>query len=166
MSDALREAAVYAPIDRAVLLTYELTHSAFASRALVVADYQDLVAKDENGVTVTYKALAGIRPQGFEESDQASSPTIKLTLDGVSAVIIADLDAALQSLEPVGLVERIYASDDLTTPAILPLAKVILKSASITETKVTVEAGFGDSANQPFPRKNYTRDEYPSLATQ
>ena len=166
MSEALREAATYAPTGRTVLLTYEITHSTLTERALVVAEHTDWSALDEGGSAVTFKALAGLRSQGFDESDDAATPAIKLFMDGVSTVLIDKLDLALTSLEPVGLIERVYVSDDPSGPAILPPARVIVRDGSVTERRVTLDCGFGDPANQPFPRKNYTRSEYPSLATQ
>ena len=166
LSYALREAAVHAPAARVVLPTYEFTHSTFTSRALVVCNHEDITALDENGVSCTFLAFAGLRAQGFDESDQAVNAVLKLLLDGVSTSVISKLDLAVQSLEPIGLVERIYVSDDLTSPAILPVAKVNLRNAKVTETRVEVECGFGDPNNQPFPRQNYTRPLYPSLAAQ
>lgn len=166
MSEALREAATYAPIDRAVLMTYEFVHPTFTDRVVVVSDYADLVAKDEDGISVTYKALAGLRSEGFEESDQASTPLLKLLIDGVSSILITEMDRALVTLDPIEVIERVYVSDDLTTPALLPPARAIVRSGSVTETRITLEVGFGDPANQPFPRKVYTRKEYPGLAAQ
>lgn len=166
MSEALREAATYAPIDRAVLMTYEFVHPTFTERVVIVSDYADLEAKDEDGVDVVYKALAGLRSEGFEESDQASTPLLKLLIDGVSSILITEMDRALVTLDPIEVIERVYVSDDLTTPALLPPARAIVRSGSVTETRITLEVGFGDPANQPFPRKVYTRKEYPGLAAQ
>lgn len=164
LSEALREAATYAPIDRVVLLTYEFIHPALTERALVVCNHEDWTAKDEDGVTVTFTALAGLRSEGFEESDQASTPLIRLEMDGVSQVLASRLDLALESLTPIEVAERIYVSDDNTGPALLPPARAIVRAGSLTETRVSLEVGFGDPANQPFPRKNFTRAEYPGLA--
>jgi hypothetical protein len=166
LSDALKEAATHAPADRVMLATYEFIHSSFTDRALVVVNHEDLVAKDENGVEVTYVAIAGLRSEGLEQSDKASSPSIKLALDGVSQAIIEKLDAALEGLQPVTLVERVYASDDLEGPAVLPPTRVIIRTGSVSETTVAIEAGFGDPANLPFPRETYTRLKYPGLAPQ
>jgi hypothetical protein len=166
MSEALREAATYAPVDRVVMATYEFVHSSFSTRALVVAEHSDLLAKDEDGIDCTFKALAGLRSEGFEESDQAATPTLRLQMDGVSSILIDKLDQALLSLEPVWVIERVYVSDDLTTPALLPPARAIVRSGTVTETRVSLEVGFGDPANQPFPRKVYTRAQYPGLAVQ
>ena len=76
MSTALREAASYASTSRVLLVTYEFTHSSFVSRALIVIAHDDIYAADENGVYVTYTAIAGLKSQGFDESDQASTPLI------------------------------------------------------------------------------------------
>lgn len=164
MSTALREAASYASIQKAVVVTYEFTHSSFSSRALIAVSHDDLVAADETGVFGTYVAIAGLKSQGFDESDEAATPIVKLEISGVSTALIDKLDLAIQSIEPVGVVERIYLSDDLAGPAILPVTKAYIRSGSVTETTVSLEIGFGDPANQPFPRKTYTRTDYPGLA--
>lgn len=164
-SEALREAAAYAPQDRVVLRTYEFTHSSFATRALVVIDYTNLTAKTETGETVEYLAVGGLRSEAPEESETAATPVFRLSIDGVSREIAEKLDLALAGLEPVWLIERIYVSDDLETPAVLPPAKAIIRTGKVTETRVAIEAGFGDPANQPFPRKLYTRTEHPGLVT-
>lgn len=164
LSDALKEAATYAPIDRVVLATYEFVHPSFMQRALIVNDYQNLTAVTEVGDTVTYIGVAALRVQGFDESDQASTPTLKLSIDGVSLDLVDKLDAAVESMVPVQVIERIYVSDQLTGPAILPPAKVYIRDGTFTETRIEIECGLGDSANLPFPRKNYTREEHPSLS--
>jgi hypothetical protein len=164
MSVALREAATYAPVDRTVLLTYEFVHPTFTSRALIVADHENLTAFTENGDEVEFIAVAGLRSEGFPESDEEATPLIRLAIDGVSNMVIDKLDMALSGLEPVEVIERVYVSDDLTTPALLPPARAIVRTGTVTETRVTVEVGFGDPANQPYPRKVYTRKEYPGLS--
>lgn len=166
LSDALKEAATHAPAGRVMLATYEFEHPSFTSRALVVVNHEDLVAKDENGVEVTYLAIAGLRSEGLEESDKASSPLLKLSLDGVSQAIVDKLDLALPGFDKITLIERVYASDELEGPAILPPTKAYIRTGSVSETTVTIEAGFGDPANQPFPRETYTRLKYPGLAPQ
>lgn len=163
LSDALKEAATYAPAERVVLATYEFTHSTFTSRALIVVAHEALTAITEDNDEVTFQPVAGLRHKGFEESDQASTPTLSLYIDGLSLDLVDKLDLALGTLEPVGLIERIYVSDDLTSPALLPPAKAYIRTGNVTETRVSLEAGFGDPANQPFPRKTYTRKEYPGL---
>lgn len=164
LSDALKEAAVHAPAERVVLATYEFVHSSMLTRALVVASFDNITATTEEGHTVEFIALAALQPEGFEESAEGAMPLKKLRLDGVSSEILTRLDAALLSLEPVEVIERLYVSDDLTGPAILPPARALLRSGSVNETSVTIDIGFGDPANQPFPRKVYTRTEYPGLA--
>jgi hypothetical protein len=161
---ALREAATYAPVDRVILLTYEFVHPSFTTRALVVADLQNLTAFTEEGDEVEYIAVAGLRSEGFPESDEEATPLIRLAIDGVSNYIVSGLDAALAGITPIEVIERVYVSDDLSTPAILPPARAFVRTASVTETRVTIEVGFGDPANQPYPRKIYTRAEYPGLA--
>ena len=164
-SEALREAAAYAPQDRVVLRTYEFTHSSFATRALVVIDYTNLTAKTETGETVEYLAVGGLRSEAPEESETAATPVFRLSIDGVSREIAEKLDLALAGRGAVWVGEGGYGSGGLEKPGGVPPAQATVRAGEVTETRVAIEAGFGDPANQPFPRKLYTRTEHPGLVT-
>ncbi len=163
-SDALVEAATHAPIGKVVILTYEFTHSSFTTRALVAISHTDVAATTEDDDDVTFVAIGGLRSDGPEESAKGGVVQ-RMSLDGVSQEIVDRLDAALLSLEPVGIIERVYMSDDLTGPALLPPAKGVVRTGKVTERTVEIEIGIGDPSNQPFPRKNYVREQYPGLST-
>lgn len=163
LSDALREAATHAPAEATVIYTYEFVAPTITPRALVVVGYDNLQAYDENNVLVTYIGIAGLRAEGPEESDSAATPLLRLRLDGVSQEIVERLNQALVSLTPIEIVERIYISGDLLGPAVIPPLRAYIREGDIDESTVTIEAGFGDPANQPFPKKLYTREQHPGL---
>lgn len=163
LSDALREAAMHAPATGVVYYTYEFVHSSFTSRALIVVDHNNLEAYDENGVLCTFIALAGLKSEGPEESDNMASAAIRLRLDGVSSELLDDMNLALTSLDPTYVIERIYIAGDLSGPAVIPPVRATIRSGEVSETTIELEAGFGDPSNQPFPRKLYTRKEHPGL---
>ncbi len=174
ISAALAEAAAYAPVTRAMLETLSLSHSTFTDLAgapddvRIVNDHADLVATLEDaaplhaGEAVTFSALA-VGTQWPEESDEGT-PSFAITIDGVSGLVVQQLDRALSTLEPVLLTVRIYASDDTTGPANDPPLVLELAECTVTETRVTARAIYSDPVNRGFPGKDYVRDEHPGLS--
>lgn len=170
LSDALMEAAVAAPIARAMLTTMELYQPVAtpAGPIYVVNDFVDLTAFKEAaatrdaGLEVTYMAcgLSIVRP---EESDQAAAPKLAITAANVSGLFSDALRTARGSLVPWEIVERPYASDDLGGPAILPPLTLYLEAAEVNTNAVLLTASFGDSANVAVPRITFKRTEYPGL---
>lgn len=169
ISDAYAEAAAYAPTHRAMLETISLSHASFDATVRIVNDHADLQARLESsdedvlGTLVTYTALP-ISTQWPEESDNGQAPAFRITVDGVSGILAQQLDKALSTLDPVYMTVRLYASDDLDAPANDPPLRLVLTSCSLSDTRVTATATYGDPANRGFPGKDYTRAEYPGLA--
>lgn len=174
-SEAYAEAIIHAPADRVMIETLEMRHSGFrddsgAPYAIrVVSGHEDVTATLEAtapidpGETVVFEALP-YRVSGPDETDTDEAPTITLAIDGVSALVVPQLDAAVQTLEPVMLTVRYYVSTDLSTPAILPPLTMTLFDVEVGETQITARGGIYDPANKLFPRKTYTLAEYPGLA--
>ena len=59
--------------------------------------------------------------------------------------------------------ERIYASDDLSGPAVTPVLTMTLRDVVVTDTRVTAKAVFYDPSNRGFPKQEYTTAQYPGL---
>lgn len=174
-SVAYAEAIAVAPVTRVILETLELRHSAFKDDdgspfgVRIVNDHQDLVATLEAtapmnpSTAVTFKACP-VQVQGPDETDSAEAPYIQLSIDGVSRILVEQLDYAIATLEPVLLTVRVFASDDTSGPAILPVTTMTLRDVRVSETRVTAKATFHDPTNRGFPRAEYTSDLYPGLA--
>ena len=168
-SEAYAEAAAIAPITRAMLFAYELWHPSLAAPIYFVDDRADLEATieataDRNaGTTQTFISvpLSIERP---EESDTASTPEVSLSREGISGLLKDAFDAARGSLVPWILIERLYASDDTTGPAKLPVLTYMISSADISGTAASIRASFADPANVSIPRLTFRRAEYPGLA--
>jgi hypothetical protein len=161
-STAMAEAVAHAPTGRAMLDTLTFSHSALGSPLRYVADYADLSANLEDG------SLSIFSRSGFSvklpEIGESASPTITATINGVSSAAGDMVGIASQGTEPVIMEHRLYASDDLSGPAVLPVLKMELISVpSITSTSLTLTAQFGDSGNRAFPRVTYNRTQYPGL---
>ncbi len=162
LSEAYAEAAASAPADRIMHYTYELNHPLFDEPVRIVNDFVPLTATLETSETVEFIACP-VDVVGPDESDSGKSPTINVRIDGVSSIVVAQLDKALGSTDKITITERQYVSDDLTAPAILPPLTLTLVSVEVGETTVTAEAGFSDPVNRGFPAKEYTAREYPGI---
>lgn len=163
LSEAYAEAAAMAPVQRVMLATYALLHPAWEEPIYVVNDFQDFEARLETGQMVTFVGCpVDVVPP--EESELGKAPTISVRIDGVSGHIKRQLDLAVGTLDRITLVERIYASDDPSAPAVMPPLVLTLRSVLVGETVVTAEAGFSDPINRGFPARDYLAREYPGLA--
>lgn len=162
LSEAYAEAATSAPINRVILETYELIHPSFTERILIVNDFNDLTATLEDGSTHEFTPcpVTVVPP---EENDEGKTPTIHVQIDGVSSLIAERLEEASKQLARIEIVERVYVSDDLSGPAILPPLRLTLKTVSVNYTQVTAEASFSDPINRGFPKYDYLIREYPGL---
>jgi len=172
-SKAYAEAMAIAPVSRVMLATYELRHPSFVDNGAayairIVNDYQDLTATLEStapvnpSIAVLFKALP-VEVSGPDENDGGQTPAISFAVDGVSQLLVQQLDYALATLVPVTITERIYASDDLTAPAVTPVLTMTLRDVQVTDTRVTAKAVFYDPSNRGFPRQEYTSAQYPGL---
>ena len=162
LAQAYAEAAASAPLERAIIYTYELSHPAFTERICIVNAFENITAGLENGEEVEFIACpVQIIPPA--ENDSAESPTIDVAIDGVSAIVAGQFDIAAQAHERIQITERIYVSDDLSAPAVLPPLCLTLKNVSINATRVTASAAFTDPVNRGFPKHDYVSREYPGL---
>jgi Domain of unknown function (DUF1833) len=168
LTEALQEAAAIAPIGRAMLLCYELWHPSLAEPIRFVDDNAPLMATLEadaprDASTEVEFIACPVSLQRPEESDSAASPTVSLARPDVSGILKGALDAARGTVEPWSLIERIYASDDTSTPAKLPPMSFELTTAEISGAAAKITAMFDDDANSAIPRISFRRNEYPGL---
>lgn len=168
ISEGLAEAAAVAPVARAMLSTYELWHPTLAEPVRIVNDHAHLLATIEAGAPrnageqVWFLAcpVTATRP---EESDTAASPEVTLSVANVSGALSDALKAARGSLVPWSIIERVYASDDTSGPAVLPPLTLALTAATLTAAGASVTASFSDSVNSAVPRASFTSTQYPGL---
>lgn len=168
LTEALQEAAAIAPVSRAMLYAYELWHVSLAEPIRFVNDTADLVATLEAdaprdaGAEVEFIAcpLEFKRP---EESESSATPTVELSRPDVAGLLKIALDGARGSLQPWTLIERLYASDDLSGPALLPPLSFELVQVDLSASAAGIRAQYDDDANVAVPRITFKRDEYPGL---
>jgi len=163
LSAALAEAAAYATTDRVILDTLTFEHPLLASPLRWVNDYANLTATLETGAQATFERCAfSIK---LPEQGDNVSPSLTVALNGVSSQAADLLEAASRTTTPVLVTHRVYASDDTTAPAVLPVQTLeLIEVPRITDVGVSITAAFGDAGNRAFPRKNYNRTEHPGLA--
>jgi len=75
------------------------------------------------------------------------------------SVIPAVRDASWQ------LIERVYASDDTSGPAQLPVLKLTLTKVSRNDTVAVFTAAYRDSVNFSVPAITFTPENYSGLNT-
>lgn len=168
-SEALAEAAAIAPISRVVLSTFELWHPTLDEPVRIVNDYVPLMATLEAdaprnaGEEVEFLAcpVSAARP---EESDAAATPEVVITVANVSGIWSSALRRARGSAELWIIIERLYASDDTSGPAVLPPTSLTVTKTSISGTMVSLTASFGDAVNFSVPRATFTSRAYPGLS--
>lgn len=174
-SEAYAEAIAVAPATRAMLDTLEMRHSEFRDEngnpyaIRIVNDHEDLTATLEAdapmdaGEEVLFLALP-IEVSGPDETDSSETPSISIAVDGVSQHVVKQLDLAVQTLEPVLITFRVYASDDTSGPAMLPAITMTLRDVEVGEMRITARASFFDPTNRAFPRQDYVAASYPGLS--
>lgn len=159
MSVAMAEAAVVARVDYAMLNTFEFRHP-LVDTIRLVCDHQDLLATleanapEDAGQEVTFTSFQ-IQKTKPEESDTADSPSMTLTASGVSGLLASAFRTTRGSLVPWEITERVYASNDTSGPAILPVNTLLIDSSQITATVASIVASFGDPANVAVPKLTF-----------
>lgn len=168
LAQALQEAAAVAPIYRQMLYCYELWHPTLASPVYFVNDNADLSAFTEPTAARNPAAeveflscpMSVSRP---EESDQPESPKISMSRPDLAGMMRPLLAVARGSLDPWILIERVYASDDLSGPALLPPLEVELTSVDMVGSALQLEAQFDDDGALAVPAITFRRADYPGL---
>jgi hypothetical protein len=168
LSEALAQSATYAPVTYAVLSAFELYHPTLSAPVRFVRNHESITAQLEatapiNPSTYVTFLAASVEPTPPEESDVAATPEVSLTISNVSGLVSEALKVARDSLEPWTLIERLYASNDLTGPARLPTMKLELDRVRVADTHVVLRASFGDPVNIAIPKLTFKVTEYPGL---
>jgi Domain of unknown function (DUF1833) len=174
LSEALAESYTVAPVDDPVLLTLEFHHPDFEDEEgrhtafRIVNDWADLRARLEPGAPldggqlVTFKAcpFRYVKP---EQTDTGAPAAISLEVENVSREVSMLLDLAVDSMQPVLMIERVYLPSDTSGPHEMPPTRMYLSAPQVSAGSVVTTASFGTLTNRKFPGKRYTREVYPGL---
>lgn len=167
-SVAFAESAAIARLNYYMTECYELWHPTLTEPFRFVNDVKPVTATLEAtaprnpGEAVEFIAvpMSVTRP---EESDTAANPTVTMNRPDVSGVLKDALDAARGTLGLWEIIERVYASNDLAAPHILPPRKYEVKSFTLSLANAGLQANYGDHANEAIPRLTFKREFYPGL---
>jgi len=170
LSAALKEAYAAAPVDRIVHHTLELYHPAFSDPVRVVRDWAPLEARLEDGAPRNAGEVVSFAGYAFDlvPPDQTSTsvPQAEITIDNVSAEIIAQIELAVAEPDPITVIFRAFLSDTLDDgPETDPPIVLTVNRITATATQIRATAGFGDLLNRRFPTLDYDLESFPGLAS-
>lgn len=174
-SAALTEAYANADAGSPELITLALYHPSFVdddgndTAIYVVRDNDSLRATLEMDAPLHPGQEVVFLPVQFditlpEESDTSQAPTINITLDNASRVLMPYLREASMSQTQIDVIVRIYMPSDTSAPHEDPPMRLVLRDPQCSTDSVSATAGYADLANQKFPRLLYTQDSHPGLA--
>jgi hypothetical protein len=173
LSEALKEAYASNPVGQVIIETLEFRHPSFIddngnpAALRVVRDYQavfvglEATAPLQPGETVEFMAFAfDITLPGFEENQ---TPQLSITIDNVGRELITQLEAATSSQQPIEVTYRPYLLSDLSGPQMDPPITMTVTNAVADVFQIQMDATLDDVSNQPFPRRQYTPQDFPGL---
>ena len=178
---AIAEAYASAPADDYVVSTLELLHPAFvdasnnADSIRVALDNQDWDLTYEAGAplfggqTKTFSALA--MQVTLPEQTDSSLGTLNLALDNVPRTIWPKLQAAAKVKASAIVIYREWVatrniSTGIYTPSAAPdmiIDQLTMKIVTATLLRLEGSATFADLLNRQFPRRKFTRTDFPGL---
>lgn len=168
LSAAIAEAYATAG-DVPIYCTLEFRHPLFTEPLRVVRDYHDLVATLEAdapvnaGQTVTFVAYA------FDflkaEISATGVPQMTISIDNVSRLIVAALETAVHSADPIAVTYREYLANDLSGPQNDPPVTAEVLSCTADVFKVSAVVGFPNYNNRRFPTLEYDTDTFTGMAS-
>lgn len=168
ISEAWQEGVASAPLQRVHLYAYELWHPTMTEPVRFVNNNEPLFATLEAGAPrnpseeVEFLAcpLQMTRP---EESDTAESPSVTLTRPDVAGLVKRAFDEARGSIDSWTIIERAYASDVLTAPALNPPQTFEITVSALSGSAARITAAYDDENSDSVPRLTFKREEYPGL---
>jgi hypothetical protein len=178
---ALQEAYASAPADEFVVSTIELIHPAFVDEA----DDPDSirVALDDRDWDLTYEATAPLfagETKSFSalamkvslpEQGEGTLGTLTLALDNVPLTIWPQLQAAARIRASAQVIYRewvavrdvgtgVYTAS--ATPDMI-IDQLTMKVVTASLLRLEGQASFVDLLNKSFPRRIFSRDDFPGL---
>lgn len=167
-SAAIREAYASAPVDEVIHHTLKLWHPAFTAPIRVVRDVVALEARLEPGAARDPGAVVSFIAYAFDvvppEQTTTGAPQCVIEIDNVSREILAQIDLAVASSDPVVVIYRAFLSSDLDSgPENDPPLEMTISAISATELRIRATAGFPDLLNTRFPGLKYDLERFPGL---
>ena len=167
LSQAIKEAYAAAPSSEVLYHTLEIWHPNFTQPIRVVRDYADLTATLESSAPRNPSASVLFVGFAFDlvppEVNHTGVPQCVIEIDNVSREIVANIELAMTSVEPITVIYRAFLSSDLTGPQNDPPMSLTISEITADVFKVRATATFGDLVNKRFPSQEYTVERFPGL---
>lgn len=167
LSAALAEAYASVPDGTVVLDTLEIWHPAFTAPLRIVADGTTLDARIEAGAPRDAGQIVTFVPLAFRlippEITPGTTPVLELEIDTAGREIVAEVDRALASLDPVEIIWRRYIAATAADGPDYVIGGLRLRSVTATPVRMSARAGWQDLLGERFPRLSYTRAGFPTL---
>jgi len=172
-TDAWAEAEASCPQDALVFDTIELQHVTFEIDGSPVAlrfvrDVEERSFGIEETATYNPGQTVAFAPSAFQADlptvGEKQIPECKITVDNVARDLMPYIEAAVTVRSDLTIVLRQYREDDPSEPCYGPVA-FILRQVTVTGTRVEGTARLENLVNVKFPRRVYTRSEFPALVS-
>lgn len=167
LTEALKEAYASATPD-IIYSTLELRHPAFTQPIRVVRDTVSLTARLESTAPYNPNEYVLFVAMAFDlvkpEVSAQGVPQLTLRIDNVDRSIVASVEAAVETTQPITVCYREYLSSDLTAPQNNPPLTMTILTVRADLLTVTATAGFPDLMNRKFPTLEYETETFPELS--
>jgi hypothetical protein len=168
MTQALAEAYASAPADEIIFHTIEMRHPSFDVPIRVVRDHAVLTATLESNAPANPGELVEFQAFAFDiqmpSINEQGAPQLTLTIDNVSREITAALEQAVVTPYLIEVTYRAFLASDTSQPQTLPVT-LMIRSVSADMFKVTAQCGLRDLTKSAMPRRTYTLEDFPALAS-
>lgn len=180
-SEALQEAYASAPADEFIIETLELIHAAFVDddnlpdSIRVCLDNQSHMLKLEDNAPLKGGQVVLFEPLALDvtlpEQKEGTLGELTLSFDGVPPEYLEKLDSAVGLRSSALLIYREWvAIHDKETgtytadgPPDFVLGDMTIKRIRASQTSIEATATFIDLLNRGFPRRKFTREDFPGL---
>ena len=169
LSEAMKEAYASAPDDEVILLTIEMRHPSFTEPLRVVRNHVALTGTLETTAPANPGEAVEFLPYAFDlnlpEVTETGRPEIRIAIENISREIVAALEAAVQTVHRIEVTYRAWLLSDTTCPQNDPPMTMVVTNVTATAKTVEMTAGFTDLTKLAYPKKKYTLEQFPSLAS-
>lgn len=169
LTQAIKEAYASAPANVVIYSTMELNHPGFTQPIRVVNDRDSLEATLEATAPVnpSQKVLFAAYAFRFNKPEVTANglPQISLEIDNVDRSIVAAIEQAILTPDPITVIYREFISTDLSAPQNNPPIQLTVLSINATVFVVKATAGYQNFMNTRFPTTAYDSINYPGLVT-
>lgn len=173
-SEAIKEAYVMAPADELVYHTLELRHPTFRdgnnreTAIRVVQGNDDAMLRIEVGSSgpnpgEIVQWTACNFSVTLPKSSRDDAPELTIRLPNVKREMVAYIELANSTLDPIVVVYRPYLESNPDEPQMNPPVEMKLSNVKVDVFNVSGRATFDDFRNRPFPFNKYTRTVFQRL---